>query len=235
MHVRNAYPVSMYIAGKSRTEQPGDRLIHLVWKSNTKEGRVAHSSRCLSVPMWQPLLTGEDTAFLDMLRDAFEDRQNKIAHRYATMMLDSNGGVCNDIPAEYLAAETVLADFIEEQERDSTRGKLSGDQIKEWFEVTLRPLIEAKIAENNGWMEAGFQMTTEHEKKVRQVASGYRATMEKLAAPKPNMEIKTAKQLMKAVDLLPTIQNDPVGMKLKGKIDRILNPPAEEAITLADL
>lgn len=235
MHIRSNYSISMYIAGKSHTEQPGDRLIHLVWKSNTKEGRVAHSSRCLSVPMWQPLLTGEDTNFLDMLRDAFEDRQNKIAHRYVTTMLDSNGGVCNDIPVEYLAPETVLADFIEEQETATNRGKLSGDQIKEWFEVTLRPLIEAKIAENNGWMEAGFQMTEEHEKKVRQIASGYRATMEKLAAPKPLVEMKTAKQLMKAVDLLPSITSDPVGMKLKGKIDRILNPPVEEMISLADL
>lgn len=230
-HVRKNHPVMLW-TGKQTAETGLDRLCKLTWKGNSSTGRVAHSARCLSIPVWQPNLSGDDAAFLPMLIDALEQRQNKIAHAYVTMMLDTNNGVCNDIPADILEPAVILADFMSEESEDGSRGKLSGDQIKAWFDDRLREVVQYKIASNQGWMEEGYTISSDDERKLNQTANQYRELLTRLAAPKPNVDIKSAKVLQSAIDLLGDAKNaDSVAIKLQSKITNILNPK-DEVITL---
>ncbi len=233
-HIRTAHPVMLYIAGKSQPETGLDRLVVLTWKGNKTTGREAHSARCLSVPVWTPRLDGDDKHFSDLLVDAVETRQKAKAHAYVTNMLETNGGVCNDIPADVLSPETILADFFaEESDSDSSRGKLSGAQIGAWFKEVLQPLMEAHLADKSGWLADGYQMSEEQAKKLSQAANGYRACMERLASPTPKVDVPTAKQLLKAVELLGgDSDRDMVARKLARKIEVIINPPVEKVVTL---
>jgi hypothetical protein len=225
-HVRTAHCVSLYIAGKSQPELPNDRLVKLGWKSNEKEGRKAHSARCFSVPMWQPNLSGPDVAFLPMLIETVEDWQDKTAHTYVTMMLAENDGVCNDIPADLLDPRNILAAFMEEQEKSTERQRLSGDQIKAWYNENLSELVQLRVIETKGWTEP----SAEQVKQAEQAANQYRAVLEKLAAPSPSVTIDTAKAVQTALRLYgaDNIARDSVASKLEAKLERIINPPANK-------
>ncbi len=232
-HIRTNHPIRMW-TGKQEPETALDRLVVLTWKTN-KETGIHHSARCFSVPMWSPQLMGQDTGFIDMLIEAFEARQKAIAFEYVTKMLDTNGGVCNDIPAAILEPQAVLAHFIaENEENDGSRGKLSSKQIAEWFEATLKPLVQVKIMEVKGWGENGNQITEEQLKKLDQSANGYRATLEKLASPKVTITVDTARMLQNAVNLLGN-EKDIIARKLDKKLERIINPPQESIVTLESL
>jgi hypothetical protein len=237
VHVRTHHPISMYIAGKSKAVESGDRLIVLGWKSNEKTGRKAHSARCFPIPQWQPELTGKDADFVEMLVDAVEQRQKLAAHSWITEQLDINNGVCNDIPASMLEPRTILSQFLDEQENDESRGKLSAAQIGVWFNEKLASLVMMTIATKKGWLEDSYQMTVEQEKQVEQATNGYRAVLERLASPKPVVTIEMATQLKKAVELLPEADRcmDVVARKLDRKLVSIINPPAEKQISLMDL
>ena len=233
-HIRTHHPVSLYIADKSKPETSADRLVRLGWKSNEKTGRVAHSARCFSIPVWQPDLSGNDKAYLDILVEAVELRQNQMAHKYVTQMLELNNGVCNDIPAELLTPEAVLIQFnSEEASGDSSRGKLSGDQIGNWFNEKISGLFIEAVAEKKGWTAEGYQVSEKQLKELEQTANCYRATLQKLAAPTPKVDVSTAKQLRKAVELLGDgRKNDVIARKLETKLEAIINPPEEAKITL---
>lgn len=233
-HVRTHHPVSLYIADKSKPETSADRLVRLGWKSNEKTGRVAHSARCFSIPIWQPDLSGNDKAYLDILVEAVELRQNQMAHKYVTQMLELNNGICNDIPADILSPEAVLAQFnSEEASGDSSRGKLSGDQIKVWWEDKVSTIFQATVAEKKGWLVEGYQASEQQVKELEQTANCYRATLQKLAAPTPKIDLATAKQLRKAIELIgEERKQDVVARKLDAKLEMIINPPEESRITL---
>lgn len=235
-HVRTRHPVSMK-TDKSQPEQPNDRLVTLVWKSNEKAGRVAHSTRCFSVPMWQPDISGPDRAFIDMLVEAVELRQNAKAHKYVTELLNA-GNACLDIPADILEPSAILADYeLEQASGEGSRGKLSGEQIAAWFDAILRDTVEAGIAEKQGWLEPSYELTDDNMKKMKQVANGFKACMAKLAAPQPKVDINTAKALQKAVDLLPSEarKKDIIAIKLTKKLDAIINPAIDFGGNLEDM
>jgi len=228
-HTRINHPVGLW-TGKQQPETALDRLVVLGWKGNKTTGREAHSARCFSIPTWIPNLTGDDRQYIDMLVDAMEERQRLTAHAYVTEVLN-RGDVCNDIPAALLEPSAILADFEMEQEQgDSNRGKISAAQIGAWFTATLDPLVQASVAAKNGWLEDSYTMTEADAKKLKQVANNYRATLEKLAAPKPMVDINTGLALQKAMALLES--EDGISRKLAKKIDRIINPPVTEEITL---
>lgn len=232
VHVRTAHPVGMYTP-KSKPETSLDRLVVLSWKGNTKTGREAASARCFSVPIWQPDLSGNDKDFMEILIDAVEQRQKQVAHKYVSEMLESNRGVCNDIPASLLEPKNILALFLNEDSDDGSRGKLSGEQIKIWFQEVLSPVIQAKIADTKGWLVDGFNMTVEQVKSLEQASNGYRATMERLAAPQPKVDVNTAKQLQKAIELLGEVrESDMVARKLDRKLEAIINPPEDKVVSL---
>lgn len=233
-HIRTHHPISMYIAGKS-TAQHGDRLITLSWKGNKTTGREAHSARCFPIPQWIPNITGPDAKFLEMLVDTVEQRQKQVAHAYVTMMLDTNGGVCNDIPADMVSPEAILAAFEMEDAEDGSRGKLSAEQIGSWFTERLAPLVMLKVMENKGW-DVEPSLTSEQEKQLQQSANSYRAVLQRLAAPQPKVDVNTATMLKKSVELLGEERNnDTTARKLSKKLDIIINPPDSAEISLASL
>lgn len=220
-HVRVNHPISIF-TDKSRPEAPNDRLVILRWKSNEKAGRKAFENRCFSVPMWSPELSGKDDKFVEMLVDSFEKRQTKIAHAYVTEIL-TNGYECPHIPADLLSPEQVLSDFLMEDEKDGSRGKLSGEQIGIWFTDKLSHVIMLRIADKNGWMADGHVMTGEQEKKLQQASNGYKAVLERLAAPSPKITIPMAEGLVTAIRLWEECEQDVVGKKLLKKLDGIIN------------
>ena len=229
MHTRENYPVSLYVPNK-KPELSGDILIKLVWKSSEKAGRVAPSSRCLSVPCFQPAMGEGFEDYEDMLVAVFEETQKKIAHAYVSEMLATNNGVCNDIPAHLLSPAAVLEYFNATNETLNDK-RLSGEKIKEWFESTLNEPLMLRIAETKDWIKEGFNLTEDHMKQLRQSAAGYRATLEKLAAPTPKVDIATAKVLKKAVELVPedARSNDVVAKQIVKKLDRIINEKVQNA------
>lgn len=233
-HTRTRHPLSLW-TGKQVAETGLDRLVVLTWKGNEKTGRVAHSARCFSVPRWTPELDGKDKAFVEMLVDTVEQKQKATAHKYVTEFMASNNNVCNDIPAEILEPNKILADWLEEDNDDGSRGKLSGDAIGAWFTDVLSDMVMASMADKNGWMDQGYQLTDAQTKTLKQNANSFRVTLERLAAPQPNVNIETAKVLKKAVDLLGDTK-DTVAKKLDRKLDAILNPVVKESgMSLADL
>lgn len=239
MNDRKNYQVSNYVAGKSKVENATDRLLVLTWKGNKTTGREAHSARCISVPGWVPQLAGEDREFIDMLIDAFQERQKKIAHTYVSEWLDQagNNGMCNTIPADVISPESVLENFQNEDVEDGSRGKLSSDQIKGWYEEKLKEVVIFTLASKKGWMVDSYQLTEAEEKQLVQASNGYRATLERLAAPSPRVDMNTAGMLKRAVELLPVQdrENDLVARKLVRKLDAILCPKKESEITLDSL
>ena len=80
------------------------------------------------------------------------------------------------------------------------------------------------LAEKKGGQEA--DMNDANMKVREQSANVYRATMEKLAAPKPSVNIDTAKLLKKAVELLPEdiLKADYIAGKITAKLEAIINP-----------
>jgi hypothetical protein len=235
-HTRTNHPLSLYDANKSKPETAIDRLVVLSWKGNTKTGRVAHATRCFSLPSWTPQLSGDDRDYVEILIEAVFQRQKATAHKYVTEILDE-AGICNDIPASLLEPSAILTAFLDEENEDTSRGKLSGEQIAAWYEDKLAPLVSYTISEKQGWLVDGYQMTKEQEKTVMQASNGYRATLARLAAPQPKVEITLAKQLQFALGLLGTkeCETDIVARKLGRKLEAIINPPAESLITLASL
>jgi hypothetical protein len=224
--------------GKQGTELPGDRIVVLGWKGNTKTGREAHSARYISIPQWFPVLNGEDKDFVDILIDAVEMRQKATAHKYVTMMLETNGGVCNDIPAELLEPRQILAEFLsEESDSDSSRGKLNAKQIETWYEETLSHLVMLAIAEKSGMITLeSKELTKEQEKKLEQMSNGYCAVLARLAAPTPKVNISEAKQLKMAIELMGDAKDtNIIARKLERKLETIINPPEEKQISLASL
>jgi hypothetical protein len=223
-HVRTSYPLTPY-NGKQVPEQPGDRLVVLTWKSSEKTGKIAWPSVCFSVPSWVPELIGADCEYLPMLIASFEARQKSIAFQYATEMLGKDGR-CMDIPADTVSNDVVLLDFIEEQEKDEHRGKLSEEQIKTWFAQTMEPMLIIKLAEAKNWIADGYEMSEQEHKKLKQSAANYRALLQKLAAPTPDVTTDTAKQLKHALNSCGVVdgQLDQIANKLNKKLDKIINP-----------
>lgn len=228
-YVRKSYVVTLW-TGSQKPEQNGDRLVVLSWKGNSKTGRKAHSARCFSVPMFQPSCVPEYREYEEMLVDAFEGWQKKIAHEYVSGVLEK-GENCLEIPAELLSKESVRKYFEAEtgESEGSSRGKLSGEQIAGWFNAKMKDVIIAKVAEGKGWMEEGYELSEKELKVCEQAANGYRVVMEKLAAPSPKVEKKAAEALKKAIELVGSEEeivngDDGVAKKLWKKIDRILNP-----------
>ena len=171
-----------------------------------------------------------------MLIATVETHQNTTAHKYVTEWLDSNAGVCNDIPATLLDPDAILEAFLAADSEDSSRGKLSIEGIKAWFELTLKDVLMAGIANKRGWLDDGYQLTAEQEKGLEQSAAGFRATLEKLSLPVPKVNIATALQLKKAVELLGESRKmDSIAMKLERKLDGIINPPVERQVSLEEL
>jgi hypothetical protein len=237
VHIRQAYPVRLW-TGKQGTELPGDRIIVLSWKGNTKTGREAHSARYISIPEWSPDLTGNDKAYVELLIDAVEMRQKLTAHKYVTMMLEKNGGVCNDIPMELIEPKQILADFLsEESDSDSSRGKLNAEQIMSWYKENLSHLVMLAIAEKSGMITLeSKELSKEQEKKLEQMSNGYQAVLSRLAAPTPKVNISEAKQLKMAIELLGDAKDTHnIARKLERKLDNIINPPEEKQISLASL
>lgn len=234
-HTRTHHPIRLW-TGKQQTETGLDRLVILSWKGNKTTGREAHSARCVSIPMWTPELSGPDKDFVDILVNAVELRQKATAHAYVTNMLETNGGVCNDIPAELVSPQAILSAFLAEDTEDNSRGKLSGEQIGGWFVEKLEGLIHMSIATSKGWLEDGYQMSPEEEKKLKQASAGYKATLERLAAPQPRVDISTAKALRKAVELLGDAREmDTIARKLERKLEAIINPSKENDFSLEEL
>jgi len=237
VHVRTRHPVSLW-TGTQKPETNADRLIILGWKSNEKVGRKAHSARCISVPLFQPSLGSDGEKWSDILIDAVEKMQKEIAHEYVTECLNANGGVCNDIPADLITPDAVLKRFNEQEAgEDSSRGKITGEQIKGWFSETLQPFVVKKLAENAGLLADNVEFTEEQLKEIQQQANLYRSTLERLAAPVPKIDVQTAKTLKKAVELLPVEQRetDAVAKKLGKKLEAIINPPEHKIVSLASL
>jgi len=226
-HIRTAHPVALYIANKSKPETNVDRLVTLTWKSNEKKGREAHSSRCFSVPVWQPSLSGIDSHYLPMLVDAFETLQESIAHKYVSDILNK-GQNCLEIPAYLLEPGAVLATFEESQENKRNGSKLSKEGIKAWFHNTMHDILIANIAEKRGWLSDNHTMTNDERTKLNQAAAQYCALLEKLAAPSPDVNVDTAKALQKAIDVLPNElkTTDVTALKLSTRLDNIINPKA---------
>lgn len=228
-HTRTHHPIRLW-TGKQVAESPLDRLVVLSWKGNKTTGREAHSARCISIPNWTPNLEGKDIAFVDLLIDAMEERQRLAAHAFVTESL-GRGDMCNDIPAAMLDPDEMLKQFeIEQEEGDGKRGKISSAQIGAWFNDVLGPLVQHSVAVKQGWLADGYDMTEDNAKKLQQVANNYRATLEKLAAPKPSVDVNTGLALQKAMSLLES--EDGISRKLMKKIDRIINPPVTEDIAL---
>jgi hypothetical protein len=236
MHTRNSHAISLYNPQKSRPETGLDRLVILGWKSNTKEGRIAHATRCFSLPMWSPELLGKDIGFIEILVSAVEEIQRKIAHEYVGKLLD-NGEMAVEIPAYLVAPSAALARYIEEQEESSGRGKLSGEQIGKWYQEKLADLVGMNIMERYGWMKEEYRMNEEDNKKLQQGVNGYRAVLERLANPVPRIEVSAAKQLVAALGLLgkEAGSSDQIARKLGRKLDSIINPVQEKGISLVDL
>lgn len=236
-HTRVNHPINLY-NGKQVPETGLDRLAILGWKGNVKVGRVAHATRCLSIPVWTPVLHGDDSIYVDILIDRMETLQNMKAQIYATEMMESNNGVCNDIPAYLLDPANILEEWlIEQEERESgNRGKLSQVQIKAWFANNLQSLIVESYAANKGWLADGYNMSAEELKQAEQVANNYRAILEKLSSPVVPKEvtIKVATSAKAALGLLGKDNNDPIARKLGKKLDRIIEPPKAIAIELDD-
>lgn len=234
MHVRNAYPVTLF-TGKQVPEQPGDRLVVLRWKGDSKTGRQAASARCFSVPRFQPSLVVGQEKWEAMLIAAFEDLQKEIAHKYVTSELERNGGSCNDIPSVYLSEDTVLEYFNAQESDEDGRGKISAAQIAVWYESNLKDRVIHRISEKHGFQAEGYSMTTEDLKKCQQAANTYKAVMERLASPKPSVDVATAIQLRKVVEFFPDWEKDGIAGKLVRKLDGIINPKAESVVTLESL
>jgi hypothetical protein len=231
---RSSYAISLYNPSKSRPESGLDRLVVLGWKGNKETGRVGHNARCFSMPMWVPELQGKDSGFTEILITAVEEIQRKIAHEYVGKELD-RGYACVEIPSYLVAPEACLSRFIEEQEESSGRGKLSGVQIENWYKEKLGDLVAINIMERYGWMKEDYKMNEADNKQLEQGVNGYRAVLSRLANPVPNIEIKAARKLVEALELLGNEgKNDPVARKLGRKLDGIINPVGKE-VTLVDL
>ena len=231
MHVRKNHPVSLF-TGKNKAETSADRLVKLVWRSSEKSGKVAHSTRCFSIPVWQPVIEGNCEAYTAMLVDTVGKLQRKIAQTYVENMLDTNGGVCNDIPADILTPEACLA-YFEENDTGEDSGRLNKAMIAEWFNDNLNDKLMNVLGTVKGYIsDDGSQMTAEQLKELQQSAATYRATMEKLAAPKPGLTVSIAKTLATA---LGHAENDGMKVRLVKKLDTIINPPAEKQVTLDSL
>lgn len=225
--------VSLYDPKRSIPESNNHWLAKLVWKSNEKAGRQAHASRCLSIPVWQPKLAGEDRDFLDMLIEYVQEKQKQAAHAYVTKLLDE-GKEATTIPSEVVNPATILSAWQEEQSAsDESRGKLSGKEIKTWFKDQLEGLVIQAFAEKKGY---SLETINEDQlKKLEQLSNGYAAMFEKLAAPKPDIKREVVESMVVVADLLPSdrLDFDPIFRKVKNKLDKMNKP--EETISLEEL
>ena len=222
MHIRTKHPV-MLLTDKSQPETNADRLVILRWKGNKETGRVAHSARCFSVPIWQPALSGTDHHYLPMLVEAFNERQRQIAHKYVTAELDRNGGVCNDIPADLLEPAKVLEDWEADETDTDSRGKLSAEAINAWFDARLSDVLQLALLAR---MTFAPELSEDQQvAKIKQSANNYKKLLAMLAAPSSSVTIDQAKLLNKAIQLLPNEvkPQDAVYGKLNKKLTGIIS------------
>lgn len=232
-HVRSHYPVKT-LTEKSVPEMAGDDLIELRWKSNEKAGRKAHSSRCVSLPAWQPSLDGIDKSYLPMLIEAFNGHRKAIVHTYVTGLLEGGQVEGLDIPAEMVTPAAILEAW-EADDKDGSRGKLSKLGIETWFEDRIRDMLVVTLADKNG-IDPEL-MTEEDLARFSKSADNYKRVLAMLASPTASVKIDQAKLLVKCVDILPTDarSSDPVYTKLAKRLDGIINPRKDSVELLESL
>lgn len=224
---RKTIGVHMY-HDKAQVEFPGDRLVVLRWKGNTTTGRVAHSARYVSVPVWSPKLEGQDRAFLPMLQEAFEQAQKEMIHAKVTDALERKEQI-TALSASEFTPEMILADWeSKEGAGGESRMKLSAEAIKTWYDSTLNDVLVLTLAERQGLEadsldEAGLV-------KLQKASDNYKKVLSMLASPKPVVTIDQSKLLMKALDLLPMEMRgkDAVLARMVKKLEGIMSRDGDE-------
>lgn len=172
--------------GKDKSKPlSGQRLIKVIYKSRG-ENEAKHQNVCASVP----IVNTEDinphvSALMPYIRNLVSETQDKIAReRY-----ESGATVISD---DDISMSSVIAYL----DSDSTSGRMTGDDIRTWFNTELHDILIVAMADKMGISDSP---TPEQTVKLEQSINVYRDKFASLAGGKTVISPAVCDRLLTAI------------------------------------
>lgn len=199
----------------SKTMLPNTRLAVINWKAKkdatTGVTTPARKSVCVDVPNVDIQVT--PTVLQVALTAAFIDIQDEFI-RTSIEGWQAAGKENMFFTYDDLSTEKLAAWYAEK----ATSGKLSGDTIKAWFELSLKNKLE----------EAFAAIPDVTDDQVIKAVADYKDSFSKLASPAWSPTTAVAKQLANAV--AKADQSDKVTTQLASRLEKLLAPKKESLL-----
>ena len=220
-------PVNTWIKTDKSVADTGCVIMEFGWKGNKETGRVAHARRYISMKPIQLNLDMSDIGWSDFVNEALFDYQQKKIHAFITEQLDSGDNA--PVVPDYFFAKSWLLETYDSEQAESGRGKgrLSKEQVIEFFDSKMIDMVSLAIAEKKGFDNEAMERA-ENVKFMQQAVAQYRILMGKLTELRPDLTMGHIIQAQKALQLVPENEHGMVGKKLAARIDKLLNPPKSE-------
>lgn len=214
-----AFPVRIHVPS-SKPESTTHRLAIFRWKETTDKktkAKVPALSAALfcSVPKLE--LAVEPDCLSKAVTTAVEELQDSYMKERVEQDILAGTSPVRSFHASDLTPEALATWYATTQQ---TAGKLSQELIDDWFTETMKPALQEALAQLPS-IQAGGDSALEKSTNARLV--GFR----KVAAPTFSMVENDASQLLKALSLLDSLEDDKVGSKLHQRLTAYMTPNSE--------
>ena len=208
--ISKSHSVTPYVKKQSKP-LTGQRLALVTYKGVKAIGKIPRS---VSVPR---ISIDDVLEYLDALKPHIlglvESAQNGLIRELVEAGKDA-------IQDEAISLEKIL-------ESMQSGGRLTGDDIKVWFDEAIAPDLTLAFAAKLG-IEEGEEPTPAQEKKLTQAVNGYRETFAKLAAGAATFSDTQKEQMLRVLEFAD--EGDALAARFKAR----LNKKAEEKADLLD-
>ena len=176
----------------SKSKAPdGFRLSEINFKTpKAKKNDPAYKkpdARCIAIPKIKVHSTPDNLS--EAWQNAFYDLQDALIRDLIITALDEKKSIIT------LMAEQINVEAVAKFAADSaTSGKLTKEQIHDWFDDALGDLLTLRVAVAMR-IPADATPTPQQEKAIADAVTNYRTSFSSLAAPKAGLSQKIAKQL----------------------------------------
>lgn len=208
-----AYNVLPYSDSLDSQIPQGMRMCYLSWKGNEDTGKKALSvPRCVFVPILPFDISPVELK--NAVRDAIQAIQDKQIRSLVEEDLKANK-LIQPIPVTSCSASAISAKYAE---TSVSTTRLSKESIAAWFDASIADKLAITFATKSGMDPAN--MTEANMLPMVQAAEQRKSIMEKLAAPGFTVQVSTALQLLKVLELADD-QSNKVLTSLRTKLDKM--------------
>jgi len=191
------------------------RVSNVMYKTNTKTGTIAGANSCLILPKITEYIVVENIErLIKHVCSMLEGEQDKIIKRFH---LDK---------VSFVEPKDISIDaIISSLEAVAVSGRINKVMIDEWFAAHVSENLTSLVSTARG-------LAKDDEKVVLQVGV-YKNSYNKLASNTTVYQPEQAKMLLDAMDKAEVLSTDSITIKLREKLAKMANPPAQDELLMA--